>query len=208
MTIIPGVLGEAEICFFEDEDYEALAGVLDDVLARHLLDYMNNPLSNVIVVDYMQQALGKVIEDLTLHYVFREKGVLDVVAHTTPEAVASMHRDYDSVLEILEYLDENFHRVRMVLTARKSADFDRFYDSICKVTERMADANYQTTFPNIRERVMANKFIFYKPGEKDSSTGMGLLASRERDWKQCLNGLRFKKYCDENNINYLKRRVF
>ena len=45
MDVFPSLIGETEFSFYTPGDFLALRGVLNDVLAKDIQNYMNNPMA-------------------------------------------------------------------------------------------------------------------------------------------------------------------
>lgn len=208
MEIIPGILGEAEFAYFNENDYGNLRGVLNTALAGHLKSYLNTPNANPKVVADINKYLGDEIVGLTMHKVMQEKGITDMVTSLSPETLLTVIEEKPEIREQLTYLAENFDKLRVTIKPATKADYERFESSVLSVLQRMSADGIVPTFPDIRLRLDANKFIFYKSNGKLQSTGVGILNAKHQQWRLCLNGLLFKEYCDEKNINYVARRVF
>lgn len=208
MNIIPGLLTDKEFRYFKPEDYLALGKLLNDVSAGYLKTYIDNPRADPYVVDCIQQFLGATIESLTFHFVLQEKGITDLVAHITPESLVGGNVDLDDAYEKLKFLEDNVDKLRMAIPVRSKDDWLEFRECMERLVERMAVESESPTYHNMLELLDDNKFIFYKPNEKQHSTKSGIIASKRRQWTMCLRGIEFLQHCSRNGVQVLNRRVF
>lgn len=208
MTIIPGLLTDKEFAYFKPEDYAALGKLLNDVLASYLRAYVDNPKADSYVADCIQQFLGSLIESLTFHNILLEKGIIDLVAYITPEALIGENIDTKDAYEKLKFLEDNITKLRMSIPVRKREDWEDFRQCMIIVVSRMRDAGVSPSHPDLISLLDSNKFIFYKPNERPHSTKSGIISSKRRQWTMCLRGIEFLNHCNEKNIPVLSRRVF
>lgn len=208
MDIFPKLLGEAEFRNFTESDYAALAAVLDDVTANYICQYRDNPDADQTIVKDINQYLGEILRSLTFHLELKNSGVIELVQSLAPESLPYSQDNLDELIERLSYLEKNQNNIRATIPHRTSSDCAKFGSAIFGVVSRMLQQGITPTYPDIPRRFEANKFLFYQSGEKDHSTGVGILNSKKRQWVLALNGARWLKYCAENNIPYESRSAF
>lgn len=209
MDIFPGLLGETEFRMFTETDYACLHSVLDDTLAKYILDYMCSENADQEIVGSIQKNIGKIVESMTFHLQMRDKGIIDLLKGLSPESIVSLDADSaKDVREKLTFLEDNVDKVRLNIQPRSKKSWEDFYSAMQALHIRMLQSGIRPTYDDMLERLKSNSFIFYVPGDKGHSTGMGLINSRRNQWTICLRGLEYKDYCDSKNINYLERRVF
>lgn len=209
MDVFPGLIGEKEFSYFTPGDYLALRGVLNDVLAKDLSDYMSNPAANQAVVMEMQKNIGSAIESLTMHFTMSENGTFDLVRSLVPETLPTSNEvDVDELIAKLTFLEQNAPKLMTSIPGRKRIDYDTFLGMLHRVCHRMEEAGEDTTYPDIVGRVEANSFVFYSPNEKPHQTGSQIISLRKRQWQTTLRGAQYMKRCNEEGINYLERRKF
>lgn len=208
MDVFPSLIGETEFSYFSPADYLALRGILNDVLAKDIRDYMNNPAANPAVVENIKKHLGPVIESLTMHFTMQENGTLDLVKSLVPETLPSSNMDLDKLIEQLTFLEENADKLMTTIPGRKRAEYERFLGMLSGVVHRMGQDGVSTTYPGLLARIEANSFVFYTPNEKSHNTGSQVISLRKRQWITTLRGAQFMKRCNEENISYPDRRKF
>lgn len=208
MDIIPGLITDKEFKYFEVDDYVALGKLLNDMSAKYIKSYMENPDADKRVVDYMENFLGTIIESMTFHFTLQEKGIIDLVTYITPEALVGSDINYDDAYEKLKFLEDNIDKLRMMIPIRNKDDWTAFRSRMDNLVLRMRAANDAPTYPDFLDRLDVNKFVFYKPNEKSHSTRSGIISSKRRQWAMCLRGIEFIRHCESNNIPVLNRRVF
>jgi len=208
MDIFPKLLGETEFRNFTENDYAALANVLDDVTANYILAYKSKENADPAIVADIDQYLGEKIRALTFHLELKNSGVLDLVNGLSPESLAMSQVDLDDLIERLSFLEENQDSIRSTIPGRNSADCSRFIGAVSSTVARIVMSGGTPTYPDIPRRLEANRFLFYSPGEKEHYTGVGILNSKKRQWTLTLNGARWLKYCSEHNVPFEKRSAF
>lgn len=208
MDIIPDMLGEAEFSVMKDSDYLVLSGVLDDTLAKYIKDYTKNPNANPAIVESIKRNLSDVIDSLTFHFELQEMGILDLVASLTPETLLVTNADFQDIRVKLKFLEDNYHKLRMVIPARTKAAYSDFCTMLSTLLVREHEQGIEPTYINIKQRLESNKYVFYVPNAKEHTTGCNIINSRKRNWTMCLRGLEFDAHCKEHNVNVFKRRIF
>lgn len=208
MDVFPSLLGETEFSYFSPSDYLKLRGVLNDVLAKDIRDYMQNPAANPAVVEGIRKHLGPTIESLTMHFTMQENGTLDLVKSLVPETLPSSNVDLVKLIDQLKFLEDNADKLMTTIPGRKRADYDEFHGMITGVVARMQMDGVKPTYPDLVKRIEANSFVFYTPNEKSHNTGSQIISLRKRQWITVLRGAQFMLRCNEENISYPERRKF
>lgn len=208
MDIIPGVLGEAEFSLFTEATYGAFYKVMNFAIAKYLKRYLNEPDADAKIKADIQKYLGDVIVGMTMHDEMIQMGIPELVTTLSPATLLSVAATNPDIKDKLEYLYDNYNKLRVTIQPTTKEDFENFEAEIDTLLMCMQASGVATTYPNMAERFKANRFIFYKPNGKVMNTGVGILNSKHSQWMICLKGLRFKEYCDAKDIDYLKRRAF
>lgn len=209
MDVFPDLIGEAEFMFFNDATYSALEGVMDDLVASYLDTYCKDPNANPDIVNSIQEHLGTQIKSLIFHLVLKDKGIVDLITHLSPETVLQLESDdLNNIYDKLKYLNDNINYLMPSIPGRTKEAWSTFYDEFCHVLMRQRSAGVSPTYPNIKERLEANKFVFYVPNSKGHSTYTGIVNSKRRQWTMCLHGIEYDRYCAEHNIQENQRRAF
>lgn len=205
LFVIPQLLSEEDFSYFDEDTYNALLPLLDDVLCKYLADYMKNPEANPDVVETIDHYYHGIIESYTLPAKLEEMGVFSLVATITPQAVVNLDIDRNDVIQKLSFLDKHCTKTISSVQPRTAADFHLFEKELAKVAMRKPYANAN---PNMLRMIQSNSFIFYMSHEKTRKTGMGLVNSRRRSWLVSLRGAEFLNYCENKNIPVNVRRMF
>lgn len=208
MDVFPALLGENELRFFTDEDFVNLGRVLNDSLAQYIKDYIYNDSADPEVVKTIVEKLGPTIESLTFHYVIKDLGIVDLISKIIPETLLSSDINLTKIRSDLTFLESHMDQLRIHIQPRTKDDYKDFLGTISKVLARQRAAGVTPTYPNIRQRIETNSYVFYIPSAKPTSTGCSIVNSRYRSWIACLRGLEYNDYCNDNGIDYFKRRVF
>ena len=209
MDIFPRMLGETEFRNFTAEDYAALAGVLDDVTAKYICDYCSNPNADAALVETIQNHLQATLTAFTFHLELKSNGIIDLVKSLAPESLPyATDMNLDELIEKLSYLEEHQNDIKATIPARNRQSYALFKSCISEVIMRERMKGITPTYPDIEKRIDANKFLFYQSGEKEHTTGVGVLNSKKRQWTLVLNGAKWLKYCKEHNLPYDLRSAF
>lgn len=202
------LIGENEILCFKDTDFAALQGVLNDALSLSIKKYMENPKANPEVVKRLQDNLGKTIECYTMHFVLRDKGILDLVSNLSPAALVNSNVDLDKLIEQLSFLESNSSKLMTNIPKRTKEAWENFFDHMKMVDRSPELAALGKTYKDWIARIEANRIAFYIPNGKPTSTRSGCVNAKHTQWITALNGARYLKYCNENGIAQSARRLF
>lgn len=179
MDPVKGVLDEQFFLQASPECLTALAKLVDDVLARHLIEYLESTTTDNPVAVRIQQYLGDAITDATFHLVLEKRGSAAIVEKIDLYTLGTAPIDRRQLLSELQFLEDNFSHIRAYLEPRKSEDYTAFL-SLCPYA-------YTT-------RVQTNRSIFYEPKAKRRYTGVGIIVRRHREWVIALKALQFLDY--------------
>ncbi len=208
MDVLDKLIGEKEILCFKENDFLALKGVLNDALSQSIKKYMENPQANQEAVAKLKKYLGNTIECYTMHFVLRDKGILDLVSNLTPAALVDSNTDLDYLIEQLSFLESNSSKLMTNIPTRTKSDWDFFILQMKMVDTYPELAAIGKTYPDWIQRIEANRMAFYIPNAKATSTRSGCVNSKHNQWTIALKGARYLKYCNENGIAQGARRVF
>lgn len=202
MVIIEGIIGEAEIDAMSDDMIICLGKLLDDKIALAFLEYTKNPNANAKVKDRVLSLIGDKIYKYTFHLEVLESGVIDTIRSLSLDNIAYGTYDRDATLQQLQFLEDNKVKLHSYIDPRKSSDYKDFL----KMISTLHIDNPE--FPDLYNRVKANKDYFCSKNERQRSTKVGVTISRMTDWEIALSGIKFLKYCDKNNVSDWNRREF
>lgn len=211
MDIVKGLLSETEFRLFKAEDYYALECLLDDSLANQLLTYINSTGQDPFVLDNIKCFLLPTIESLTFPLKLHSEGYVEMISKLSPQVVVSTTQDPEYLKKLhgqLRFLEANFDKITARTPARTRSDYDNFLRRMTNLVGRAMSEGIELTYPNLVQRIEANKFVFYSPQDKGHSTMLGNITRRRREWILCLRGLDYKEYCDTKGVPNNLRRVF
>lgn len=208
MDIFPQLIGEKEFRYLTPDDYGAIDGILDEVTAGYLLTYINHPAAENTIKSDIVRYLKPSIDSLTFHTKLKDEGYVDLVKNLNPESLAISDVDLDNLITKLSFLEENASKIKSTIPARTSQAYKDFYAAMSGVSTRMKISGIELTYPDMLDRIAANKFLFYTTGEKDHPTGVGILNSKRRQWTIALKGAKWLKYCKSRNISVAERSKF
>lgn len=208
MDVIPGIIGETELRCFNENTFAALKRVLPGSVATYIKNYTNKPDADSQIVALIEQNIGTELHNLTLHLEMQEKGIPELVLALDPLTFLNTYGDDPEVEEKLLYLSENCDKVMFSITPPNTDDYHAFRAALTDVLMNMQMTGVTPTYPDILQRIDANKFIFYASNGKARSTGVGILNTKHQQWMLCLKGLLYRKYCNSLNIPLEYRRIF
>lgn len=208
MDLIPSLLGEAEFREFTPSDYVTFETIIDDNIAKFIRDYMRNPEADKALVQAIQDNIGDTVTSYTMHFEMIERGIIDMLDRLTPESLLAPDCDLDTLEDKLTYLNDNYNKIKFEIEPRTKDDYSEFLDMMKNLIRRMIARGIQPTYPDIIKRIESNKFVFYIPNDKGHPTGCNTIIRRMNQWKACLSGVKYLKYCNERNIGYVARSNF
>lgn len=179
MDPINGVLDEAFFKVATSECLSALARLVDDALALRFLKYLENEDADPQVTAIINQYLGPAIKSSTFHLKLLERDSVKVVMKIELETISDIRFDQQKVISELEFLERNIQFVKPYIEPRKKADYDAFLSSLPR---------------GYRERVTANRVMFYQPHARARATGVGIIIRKRDVWTIALKGLKFRTY--------------
>lgn len=208
MDVIHGILGEKEFLYFTKEDFDAFVKVLDDTVANMVIKYTEDSAADQNVVNHINDHIGDVLRIRTLHKRLQEKGVPQMLKTISPETILTAEVDIDEVYNNLKDLESVSDDIMSFMPARKKSDFELFKKHIDMVLSRIIANHERPTYPEIPARIKANSFLFYKPNDRGSGTGVGIINATKSAWRQCLRGIEWDRYCRSHSISPIVRRAF
>lgn len=211
MDVINGILSESEFRLFSSEDYAALQNLLDDSLSDQILSYINKEGQDAFVLDNIKCFLLPTIEALTFPLKLHAEGYVEMVSKLSPQVLVSTVQDPEYLKDVhkkLRYLEANYDKVTSRTPTRTRAEYDTFKFRMEVLVTRAMVQNIELKYPDVVQRIEANRFVFYSPQDKGHSTMLGHITRRHREWTLCLRGLDFKEYCDIKGIPANLRRSF
>lgn len=206
MDIIAGMLSDVDMQYMSDSLICAFGDVLNELLAKRFKTYMTNPQANEEVVSRLNNLIGVNIKILTFSDELVNNGVRDTVIGLKLDTLAYQPCDYGFLHETLEYVLENSRYMRAVLSARSKESYDNLIAEAGKFDAE--SANKILVYPKLKQRIMANKKIFYNPHERSTVTRLGCILRRLQDCTVGLRGTEYLQYCLENNVCGYRRSEF
>lgn len=208
MDVINGILGEKEFSYFTESDFGRFVKVMDDTVANMVMSYLTDPAANPTIVQHIQHHIGDILRVRTLHKQLHEDGTLQLLRTISPETILSAEIDLDVVYAKLKDLNEISGDILSYMPAREKEDFNAFCGAVDSVLIRIREAGDKPTYPEVKKRLQANSFLFYKPNDRGHATGVGIINYSEQRWKECLHGIEYMRYCEGNGISPIARRAF
>lgn len=211
MDVINGLLSESEFRLFSAEDYQALQNLLDDSLASQILAYVSGTGQDPFVLDNIKCFLLPIVESLTFPAKLHEEGYVEMVAKLSPQVLVSTVQDPEYLKDVhkkLRFLEANYDKVTSRTPTRTRSDYTEFITRMGTLVSKAFVQNVELTYPDLVQRIEANRFVFYSPQDKGHSTLLGNITRKHRECTLCLRGLDYKEYCDSKGIPANLRRLF
>ena len=206
MDVIPGIFGEKEFAAMDDNTIRVLGTLLDDKVALVLKNYLDNPEADKEIVDRVSLLIGDKIAKCTFHMEVIDSGVIDLLKSLSYQSLAYGDLNYDYIIQQLEFLEENKHKLKGYIEPRESKNFAEFLKCMKDLSTTMIGK--PKDYDNLTARVKANKEFFCSAHERNRPTRIGIAISKTNEWEIELQGARYLKYCNENNITGWMRREF
>lgn len=176
---IKGVLPEQFFLDASPECLSALAKLMDDALARRLIQYLESTVSDNPVAVKINKYLGDAILDTTFHITLQERESVQLIEKIDLQSLSKAPIDRAQVVKELQFLEDNFSHIYAYLEPRKLEDFEAFIN-LCPLT--------------YVRNINVNKSLFYQPRAKRRYTGVGAIIRKHREWSIALKGLKFLEY--------------
>lgn len=206
MDVIPGVLGEKEFTFMDDETLKSLGPLVDDKMATILKRYMADPQADQGVVQRILNCIGDDIDKHSFHLQVADSGVINNIRTLTITTLAYSQLDLDEFEQQLQFLEDNKNKMHAYIEPRSKKDFEVFLKNITNLNKAMC--GLPRDYTNLPERVLANKDFFYSPREKSRPTRLGMIINKSKDCSMALSGIKFIKYCNKKEVPDWMRREF
>lgn len=186
MEPVPGILDEAFFRVATNECLDALATLISPVLAGVLQEYRSSSLAQADVISIIDRHLGSALDAITFHETLYERKSSSKVRAIVLQSLAIKPID-SSLLEELEFLQQNYQHIRTTMTP---PTFEEFLDFLSTAPDA-----YSAT-------IAANQDLFYTPRAKPRSTGGYTILQKANLWQIALKGLRFKGHIAQKGKAY------
>ena len=206
MDVIPGILGEKEFAFMDDETLKSLGPLVDDKMATILKKYLSDPQADKSIVQRIVTLIGDDIEKHSFHLQVINSGVINNIRTLAITALACSQINLDEFEEQLQFLEDNKGKMRAYIEPRSKKDFEAFFKHITELNKSMC--GLPRDYTNLPERVMANRDFFYSTKEKRRQTRLGMVINKSTDCAMALSGIKFIKYCNQKEVPDWLRREF
>lgn len=206
MDIIAGMLSDVDVKYMDDSLICAFGEVLNELLAKRFKTYVTNPQADKEVVSRLETLIGPNVKVLTFSDELVNNGIRDTVLGLKLDTLAYQPCDYKFLHETLEYVLENSKYMRAVISARSRESYEKLIAEASKFDSK--NAMQALVYPKLKQRIMANKKIFYNPHERSSATRIGCILRRLQDCTIGLRGTEYLQYCLDNTVNGYRRSEF
>ena len=117
LNIIPGILSEKELQYFEEEDggrhdFTTFANILDDALANFVLQYYEQDGKDPAVAQNIEKYVMPKVYELTLPNKLIKLGALEAVKAANPSALLTTNQTPEylqKIRSLLQTLEEGSH---------------------------------------------------------------------------------------------------
>lgn|GEM_PF-2807142 len=222
---------EAELAAMNPVAALALKKVMDDKIAKRLLDLFNSAeyaeakVSHKCARTFQQfeQFLHpivypiRLIEDLkatklsgsTLTYLellFRLE-----MDQETLNYVYSPRETIMEIITLLQTINKSGNIIPTEYTPRRKVDYDDFYElmrALCVSAELLSEELNIPRNPHFLRDIASNKLMFYVPGESRRGTGFLGIAQKMGKLAQVENGLKYQLYLKDKGVSRENGRAF
>lgn len=201
IAIIPGLLYDDDFKYFDENTYKALQGVMNDVIAKMIKAYIDNPAADQELVSVIKDMIGDSVVSYTLHLEFENRKIFDLLKTLQPDTIQQTDAEYKAlVLEKLEYVYDNVDRIITVIPARSNAAFNNWKNELTKVAQRMAQVGAFWKVPDMFKRLQVNSELFYSAREKDRNLPTSMILSKKDRWLLALRAVQWDNYCNTHSV--------
>lgn len=202
IAIIPGLLYDDDFKYFDENTYKALQGVLNDVIAKMIKTYIDNPAADKELVSVIKDMIGDSVISYTLHLEFENRKIFDLLKTLQPDTIQQTDAEYKaSILEQLEYVYNNVERIITVIPARTNKAFTTWKAELSKVEARMRQNGAFWKVPDMFKRLQVNSELFYSAREKDRNLPTSVILSRKDRWLLALRAVQWDNYCNSHSVS-------
>lgn len=200
MIILPGVLGEAELAYFQEEDYLALKNLINNYIAHKLHAYCCNPEADDVYVGLVRHYLGSTIDGI----INNDKLDSDELKQVVFSMASVDIRDLDDTSELattLANVDEILNTCTSILNPRTSEDYNKFANRYIQILRNMQHLGVPTTYETPISTFKANAKILYQPHEQPTILRSYSYRNNQTAWFSAKRGIEWSKYVKDNNLN-------
>lgn len=194
MEIVYDLITEDHLTHWNPDIFGTLCNLLDDTLALKFRRYFESTEANPEIQAMCRQYMGKTVESYTFHIVVQEMDLINLVREITPETILLTSEEYRAdVKEKLQFIKDNYDKLRANIPARKRTDWLEFSDM-------MAHMPYATV--EYMKNLSVNKAIFFGSHEVDRALPTRYLIKAKDKWMMALNAIKWGEYCKQNQMPY------
>ena len=220
--LIKGLIEEAEIANFTEDDIKSLGKLLDDKLAAKvtaMIDRLKNSSIRTSTnswavhlcerVDLFEKLIGEKARKYTFHLEVKEKNLIEIINKMNIEtAYEIFSEDVQGAIDLLEFLTSNRKLWMNELDPRQKADYEDFLNKMLLLGNRagMMSQNLEQVgiklniCTELDRRIKDNRSIFYGVNETTRKTGMGIVIKKESDIGVVLHGFLFRRRVKSENL--------
>lgn len=209
IAIIPGLLYDDDFKYFDDTTYAALDGVMNDIIAKMIKAYIDNPNAEPEIVEAINAHVGKSVISYTLHLEFEKRKIFDLLKTIQPDTLVQTDAAYkEKVLNDLEFVYNNVDNIVTVIPARTRKQLTEWRSALSMVGMRMSAAGTNWKVPDMFYRLEANSDLFYSAREKDRNLPTNSIISLRDKWMMALRAIQWDNYCNSKGVAFDKRTAF
>ena len=200
MIIIPGILGEAELMYFEEDDYLALKKLINVYLARILHEYCNNPDADEVYVSMIRLYLGSTIDGIINNDKLVSKELKQTVFGISAQDIRDL-ADNKALCDTITDVENILNTCTSILNPRNNVDFENFQRRFYRILMQMAADGVPTTYENPVAVFKANSKVLYQPHEKTLYLASYLYLKHQSSWFSAKRGIDWMDYTSQHDIS-------
>lgn len=222
---------EAELAAMNPMAAQALKKVIDDKIAKRLLDLFNSPEYAEAKLNHRCARTFQQFEQFLLPIVYPIRLIEDLKAtklsgstltylellfrldmdQETLNYVYSPRETIVEIINLLQTISLSGNIIPTEYTPRRRTDYDEFYELMRALNASAELLSRELNIPknpNFLRDITSNKMMFYVPGESKRGTGFLGIANKMDKLAQVQNGLKYQLHLKDNNISRENGRVF
>jgi hypothetical protein len=222
---------EAELAAMNPVAALALKKVMDDKIAKRLLDLFNSPEYADAKVNHRCARTFQQFEQFLHPVVYPIRLIEDLKATklqgsklTYLELLFRLEMDQETlnyifspreiiveIIALLQTIKESGNIIPTEYTPRRKTDYDDFYELMRALNASAELLSRELNIPknlNFLRDIASNKMMFYVPGESRRGTGFLGIAQKTGKLAQVENGMRYQLFLRDNGISRENGRAF
>lgn len=207
-TIIPMLLSDNELKFFDEEEYCVLNNLMNEYIARQLYKYCNNPDADKEVVSQINRYCGKKMNGIINTDFFKDPNIQSLIKDVMSMNMTSLTPDEQVTMQNkLKKIESVLENCETEIQPRNKEDYDKFCRLMVVVVEKVKAAGLEPICNNISESIKQNSEVLYKRYEGTRTLPSKIAKRFHTGWYSSKRALEWNDYCNENKIPIEDREI-